>query len=155
MPHHTPRTEQMELQVCGSTTYRENRWREAVLEYLFGIWSGDAYTLSRPKIRFGSFTLRLHQKGFYYGYGVSPDAIGPEYAAMTNENTIRTSNSHSEVEQALVRFVKNNRIRFLHIGFAPLGQGYLFLWKKAGRGEIGCLADGIPETHEAALIRHL
>jgi len=51
-----------EIQVAGAECFPENRWREALLSYLFGVWS-DGRVMGRPKISFGPVTLRLDASG--------------------------------------------------------------------------------------------
>ena len=49
------------IQVSGITWFPPERWREAILYYLFGLWSNKGCVAYRPKIRFGSVVLRLDE----------------------------------------------------------------------------------------------
>ncbi|QQG46101.1 MAG: hypothetical protein HYY55_04025 [Candidatus Niyogibacteria bacterium] len=138
------------IQVSGlsSQEFPESRWREAILFFLFGIWSDRQSVVHRPKINFGDFTLRLdYYNGEYYAYGYAevpqePPALGPD-------DLVETSGRQADVEVALIRFVKNDRIRQLRLCVVcdqKVRHAQLVLWKKARRGEYGCAGIGLPYT---------
>jgi len=124
------------LQISGNRTFEENRWREAILFYLFGIWSGKEDVTYRPKIHFGMMCLRLDpDTGQYFAYGASPDWEIPQ--DLGGELLITDGCGKYEVEVSLARFVKNDRVRMLVISFGD-GQ-FLRLWKDPDRrGKYGC-----------------
>ena len=128
-----------EIQVSGLTLFPMNRWREGILHYLFGVWGNKDNVMYRPKINFGGVSLRLDvAKRKYYAYGIGPDA---ELLAFTGREII-TLDDQSEVEVALIRFVKNDEIKRLTIVFP--NRSWFYLWKTERRGEYRCAAVGIP-----------
>lgn len=131
-----------DIQVSGlvSQEFPESRWREAILFYLFGIWSSRQSVTYRPKISFGDITLRLDQLGGeYYAYGVAGDIH--DVPSVSEDARLGCGGQQAEVELALVRFVKNERIRMLTL---KLDSGLLCFWKKQRRGEYGMASWGIP-----------
>lgn len=129
-----------ELQVAGSRCYDSNRWREAILAFLFGLWRGDRYICGRPKIHFGSLCLRLDwEERRYFAYGKGADTI-PDI--LLGLETLEIGDSQLGVENGLVRFVKDDKIGMLTIHFQ---RGSMTLWKGAKRGEYGCWSsDQVP-----------
>ncbi len=128
-----------EIQVAGDWCFPENRWREAILYFLFGMW---AEKITRPKIMFGCVTLRLDPTGRkYFAYGASDEKV-PE--AILPDHRLLVADDRGEVELGLVQFVKNERIRRLTIMLYDGGK--LDLWKTQRRGEYGCAADRIPRS---------
>lgn len=125
-----------DLQISGWTNFSENRWREAILFYLFGIWSEKEDVVYRPKIHFGTMCLCFDEDaGRYFAYGASPDWEVPQ--DLGGGLLITEGCGRDEVEMSLVRFVKNDRIRILVISFG--GGRYLRLWKDPERrGKYGC-----------------
>ena len=135
-----------DLQVSGLTEFPEARWREAILFYLFGIWSNKDKVVYRPKIAFGDITLRLDLRdGEYYAHG---HAESPEYppAVKLEQGLIETTGLKAEVEVALIRFVKDNRIKLLRLQLPASNHGQLVLWKKAKRSEYGYAGVNLPYT---------
>lgn len=131
-----------DIQVGGWTHFPESRWREAILFYLFGVWADKEDVISRPKIIFGNVTLRLDLDAReYFAYGCSHDEQLPSFP---KEATLMVGCSQDEVEQGLIRFVKNDRIKFLAICLPC--QGRVELWKKEKRGQYGYTAYGIPTS---------
>lgn len=129
------------IQAGGHTHFPARLWREAILFYLNGMWAAKQEVIYRPKLIFGTVTLRLDveaQKYFAYGAG-------------NEENVPLTGRGHelivgcqrAEVEQALIRFVKDEAVGALTI---QLGPGTLCLWKKERRSEYGMAAFGIPRS---------
>lgn len=133
-----------EIQVAGSTCYPENKWREAILTFLFALWRGDRYVCGRPKIHFGCLCLRLDaEDGCYFAYGKGSDA---ECTAVSygSCDLLEVGGSRLEVESALIRFVKNKQIKVLVL---RLRNGIVVLWKKDRRGQYGCWSSSeIPRT---------
>ncbi len=130
-----------EIQVSGLTLFPMNRWREAILHYLFGVWSNKNNVMCRPKINFGGVSLRLDLgTRRYYAYGTAPDAEPPTFTGRE----IITIDDQSEVEVALIRFVKNDEIKRMTIVFR--NHMWLYIWKTERRGEYRCAATDIPTS---------
>ncbi len=130
------------IQVSGRQNYEENRWREAILYYLFGVWGNLQEVMYRPKIMFGGITLRLNSNGSeYYAYG-PPTEEPPPIVKSPEEHLDLLDEDQWGVEIALIRFVKNNQIRQLTLRFR---YGELRLWKKSQRGQYGIAAVGLPK----------
>lgn len=140
-----------EIQVSGLDCFPGNRWREAILYYLNGIWADRECVTYRPKIHFGNVpkvdswqevVLRLDRSlGEYYAYGTSAERPPRE---CNREAILVVGCGQTEVEQGLIRFVKNNRIRQLWILLR--GQEVICLFKTRERGFLGVSADGIPPS---------
>lgn len=131
------------LQVSGLTNFSEERWREAILHFLFGVWGNKYEVMYRPKICFGQLTLRLDPDDReYFAYGLSRDDELPDFPSKDRDSEFVVGCSQTEVEQGLIRFVKNDQIKKLTI--ALRNHGTLVLWKKERRGQYGCFAQGIP-----------
>jgi hypothetical protein len=130
--------EPAEIQVSGGKLFDTNHWREAVLYFLFGVWGDEEPVMYRPKIGLPpNLTLRLATNhDAYYAYGDGGDAKPPEF---WDEQKLVVGSGQLEVENGLVRFVKNNRIEMLQIDF-PEGTT-LCLWKGQRRGELNCWSD--------------
>lgn len=137
-----------DIQVSGlpSQEYPESRWREAILFFLFGIWSNRESVAYRPKISFGDITLRLDSSsGSYYAYGHAEWPQEPP--ALRPDDLVVTSGRQADVEVALIRFVKNDRIGQLRLGVVcaqNVHRAQLVLWKKTRRGEYGYAGIGLP-----------
>jgi len=134
------------IQVAGLTYYPENRWREAILAFLFSVWSGDTYVLGRPKIHFGQLTLRLDRdEKRYFVYGKGSDLVVTEGIKTLDEDArLCIGDSQATVETGLIRLVKDNRIKALQI--CSCGHS-IALWKKGRRGEYGCWSSpGVPTS---------
>lgn len=144
-----------EIGVGTLAIFPEERWREGILYYLFGLWSGDVAVTMRPKITFGSVTLRLipdpHALNpdirVYCAYGIGFDMWSSGEGAFhtKREAHLSVGNGQDHVEVALVRFVKDDRIKVLTI---HTGGGGIQLWKTPRRGEYRCMSVGLPETWE-------
>ncbi len=134
-----------DIQVSGFTCFPESRWREAILYYLFGIWGNRSDVTYRPKISFGDIWLRLDSSnGRYYAYG--HEETFEQVPPLGSDDLIVTSDEQVKVEVALIRFVKNDRIKQLRLRF-PAKSGdtcTLVLWKKTRRGEYGVASLGLP-----------
>lgn len=129
-----------DIQVSGlvSQEFPESRWREAILFYLFGIWSGRQSVMYRPKISFGSVTLRLDSdEGKYEAYGTPPEELTSTLRFRADEKLFVDTGRQADVEVALVRFVKNDQIKLL-ILWLPQLRVFFTLWKKSRRSQYGC-----------------
>ena len=136
-----------EIQVSGHTIFPGYRWREAILYYLFGIWGDRLEVTYRPKISFGGVTLRLNVGArAYFAYGEHSGDCG---GISAETEMLIVGCGQDEVEQGLIRFVKNDRIRVLVIGL-PL-RGIINLRKKERRGEYNVTAIGIPRNSDEAV----
>jgi len=134
------------IQVSGLTDFPEARWREAILYYLFGIWSNNDKVAYRPKIMFNDLTLRLNRgAGTYYAYG---RLEVPEKPPRTNgDEMLKVDDPNQcDVEIGLIRFVKNSQIKMLVLNLQP---GSLVLWKKTRRGEYGCAGFDLPYAYSS------
>jgi len=135
-----------EIQVGGLFSFPESRWREAILFFLFGIWSGKPEVVGRPKIIFGDLTLRLDAEAEeYFAYGRSYESLPLLIASLLSKKHLSVGPRQAEVEQGLIRFAKNNRIKLLTI-HAQGGQGIVYLWKKERRGAYGYTAMNVPTS---------
>lgn len=142
-----------DLQVSGNKFFPEQRWREAILFYLNGIWSDNQIVTYRPKIMFGGVTLRLDfDAGEYFAYGETPGVNLPmqflhlpevESRRRAEQKLFVRTPTQAEVEVALVRFVKDNRIKLLTIKFE---HGHINLWKMSKRSQYRCAAYNIPRS---------
>ncbi len=136
-----------DIQVSGlpSQEFPEARWREAILFYLFGIWAGRESVTYRPKIILGDITLRLDpSEGVYYAYGANIETLPLTLpAGERDDHLVMRTWKQAEVEVALARFVKNDRIRWLTL---QLQHGRLVLWKKPRRSQYGIAGVDIPRS---------
>ena len=135
------------IQISGLQEFPESRWREAILFYLFGIWANRQSVTYRPKINFGDITLRLDPSGgeyYEYGHAEVPQDVPP----LGPDDLVETSGRQADVEVALIRFVKNDRIKQLRLGVVcdQIHLSQLVLWKKARRGEYGYAGIELPYT---------
>lgn len=125
-----------DIQVSGLSCYPEERWREAILHFLFGVWGNKDQVMYRPKISFGGIVLRLNTSNCeYYAYkqaSVSQEEPPP----CSSCDLVEHSGRQADIEVALIRFVKDNRIKQLRLWLRS-GQEIIF-WKKDKRGEYGC-----------------
>ncbi len=138
-----------DIQVSGLTSqeFPESRWREAILFYLFGIWANRQSVTYRPKICFSDITLRLDRSsddGEYYVYGTPTEELPYPFPIREDEKLTVRSFRQVDVEVALARFVKNDRIKLLTLSLRYSGR--LMLWKKSRRGQYGCTATDIPRS---------
>ncbi|MEK7461882.1 MAG: hypothetical protein AAB586_02310 [Patescibacteria group bacterium] len=134
-----------DIQVSGLQGYPESRWREAILSYLFGVWSNKPSVIYRPKISFGGITLRLDLTNWeYYAYGHAE--IPQEAPPLGPDDLVETLGKQVAVEVALMRFVKDNRIKQLRLCLPsiPRDGATFILWKKERRGEYGYSGVGLP-----------
>lgn len=92
-----------------------NVWREAVLSFLYGIWSSDKTIVNNPIIQFNNTVLRWHEER-YVGYH-SPLGRDPEnHPGHGGKDVwIVVDAKRQDVEYGLIRFVKDNTLRHLII----------------------------------------
>ncbi len=129
------------LYVSGGREFPEDRWRDCILHFLNGLWSGDLDIACRPRLHLGEITLRLDEEaGEYFAYGTSLETPVPEVADYEMEYSI---GSRLEVQDRLMRFVKDDRIKLLVL---RLRVGTVCLWKKPWRSRFGISAHGIPSN---------
>ncbi|MSR84903.1 hypothetical protein EXS71_00450 [Candidatus Uhrbacteria bacterium] len=131
-----------EFQVSGLQCFPERRWRECFLHYLFGIWGGKSNVTYRPKIAFGNGGLRLDPGAReYWVYGTTVGANPPPHLGTEipeghdDPPEIIVGCQQVEVEQALIRFVKNDRIQQLTI--TGCNGKELRFWKMSERSRLG------------------
>ncbi len=148
------------IQISGDRCFEPFRWREAILYYLNGVWSGRTQVMYRPKISlsnapdegsFASVVLRLddHAKD-YYAHGTSS---GTAILGILPEEMLEVGDGQAEVEGALIRFVKNDQIKLLLINFHHRqGVGRVFLWKTDRRGDLGVRMENMPRSMDRAEI---
>lgn len=120
--------------------YPMSSWRQAILAYLFGIWSGDRKFLRDPEIRFGSARLilptgdcRRDRSTDVFRLG----GTGPEepFTTYYGNYSLSVNVSRTEVMEALARFAKDPFLGRIHI---DAGDTMLVLSQKERRGEYGC-----------------
>lgn len=140
----------LDLQVSGNKSYDGSQWREAILAYLGGVWSGDESVTSRQKLCFNNTVIRLGREGKYYAYFVNePDGAegGPIGIPMARPSDLLVvmHTTENEVESALIRFVRNNKIRKLALMFdnGVSSEGMILLAKGQKRGEIHIYTYGL------------
>ncbi len=129
---------------CSGDHFPLRRWREAILTYLFAIWSGEQglrRLIHRPKLIIQGVTLRLDfetQQYFAYG-GTGRDALG-EYRGG---EVLLVGPGKAEVEVGLARLVKDNDICAMQIRWPT---SWVWFGKTSRRGELIVGDCGIPET---------
>jgi hypothetical protein len=132
-----------DIQVSGLDCFPESRWREAVLHYLFGVWSNNQQVMYRPKISFDGIVLRLDPTTqTYYAYGQAQHsasrrawhALLDRWDRKCSGEILEVSCNKNEVEVALIRFVKDNQISNLTIHFRRVSASFS-LCKTTRRGE--------------------
>ena len=135
--HHVPK----HIQVSGMKCFGENRWREAIMYFLFGIWGNKPEVMCRSKIRIGHITLLLlPSDGTYLACGASAEDAPWE----VGEDCLTVSDRQLEVENGLIRFVKDDSIRTLFINIGSIGQ--VCLWKHMQRARLGIACRHIPSS---------
>lgn len=140
-------TSSHEIQVAGLRCFAESEWRNAILHYLFGVWDGNPQNgvAHRPKISFGCVVLRLNPVAdAYVGYLNSDvEKAGDEFPrhGFPGNATLVVGYRRAQVENGLIRFVKNILIR--HLALSLPGGCTIHLWKKGARGQYGYSASGL------------
>ena len=114
------------IQVAGGQVFKGSHWREAILFFLNGIWSDDAEVTHRPKISFNNTVLRRDGERYIGYYSLDPDS-GERPHVADKDILVIPESTQAEIENGLIRFVKNNQIRQLGICFE--GKGVIVLTK--------------------------
>jgi hypothetical protein len=132
-----------EVEVSRRVCFEGNRWIEAILYYLNGIWKNDSVIAPHPELRFDNVTLRLADTNYFaYVDGITP----PRPRVQAKDLLAVPYSTQNDVEAGLVRFVKNNQIRQLAITF--LGEGALYLTKQR-RAELIISVEGLSNMDAA------
>lgn len=134
------------IEVAELYEYPESRWRQAILRFLFGIWSGDPTVTCRPELRIGNVTLRLFNERYVAFGSVEGDEVPP---TIPITQSLLVGDRKADAEVALVRFVKDDRIKMVNLVLGNNKDRYLAIWKKDRRGEFGFWVKNIPETWTA------
>jgi hypothetical protein len=122
---------ELKVGVTKEKIFPMSRWREAILNYLFGVWS--VYEGTPAKICFGTIELLRDPKS--KRYTVSGETIEEPPGGYYGNYSIQVKDEHTEVECALARFAKDDHMGQLCIDFR---DGFvLMLWNKERRGEYG------------------
>ena len=139
--------EQDYIQVAGLECYPTNRWRDALMAFLMGIWGDQGSVMYRPKIDLGPACLRLDPdaKAFTIsGHNPSPSYEGSWSGPVSKAK--RACSERTWVTQVgrpgdmvktmdqLVRFVKDSARLRLVLMF-PTSQ-VLVLTKGRKRGDL-------------------
>ncbi len=106
--------------------FKPGKWRAAILHFLFEVWSGNDEFKHSITIDSAVLTLdpTTHQ---YMLQSVSLVTHNPTLTEATADNSLAVSNNQLDVQDGLVRFVKNTKIKTLLIRFP--GNGILILEK--------------------------
>ena len=123
------------------------KWREAVLFYLNGVWSKHPDVMTRsefcyPQIDFWKdaayVCLRLHPStSTYSGEGLGLSVLPKLTDFLSSEILAVESNGRAEVEQALIRFLRDRSIRYVMLRVPSNNaqfRGSIHLWKEKGNG---------------------
>jgi hypothetical protein len=128
--------------ICvADKTFPTRRWREAILYFLFGIWSGDKRFWHDPEIHFGELKLVLKTRDCrvsekddaFVIYGVAPDEPVNHYHG---NYSLRVGGGRCEVMDALVRFAKDPYLGKLDVRID--NRHRLTFFQKERRSEYGC-----------------
>ena len=125
----------------GKKVFPMSRWREAILYYLFGIWSGDPKFRKNPEIRFGNLTLTLYTRDCRVPEKTDAFSIEGFSPSVGNTGgygnyTLYIGSSRLEVMDALARFAKDPYLAQVIIDFED--GAHLAFFRKERRGEYGC-----------------
>jgi len=135
-----------DIQVSGNTAYEGSQWREAILAYLGGVWSGDVSVTNRQKLNFNNTTIRLGGDGKYYAYFVLEPDFGSIHVEFSKpaELLVVMDATENDVESGLIRFVRNNKIRQLALMFKGVSpEGMILLTKGQKRSELHITTYGL------------
>ena len=134
------------MQVAGLQCYPTNRWRDALMAFLMGIWGDYSNVMYRPKIDLGPACLRLDpdQKTFtlsghnpHPGNGSWELPLDDAQKARNERTWVADAGKTGDMVQTmdqLVRFVKDPARLRLVLMF-PTGQ-VLVLTKGRKRGDL-------------------
>ena len=144
------------IQVASWKPFTEDKWREAILFYLNGIWGDKPNVIANPIIQFCDVTLRLLKGVRYVAYTAQDDATQQDkeeldrmgylgfddrYAIwaktipqeFTVPECIEAGDFPLDVHNALIRFVRSPKVRLVTVAFD--GAGRFSMWKTKNRGE--------------------
>lgn len=135
-------TKKFEITVADKT-FPMRRWREGILYFLFGVWSGDKRFWHDPSICFGDLKLTLknrdsrtpEKEDHFVIEGTSPDQPINSYYGNYSLR-IRSGSEVAKVMDALVRFAKDPCLGKVDIDIDD--KTTLTLFGKERRGEYGC-----------------
>jgi len=121
------------IHVVGSQTYPGENWREAIISYLNGIWSGKT---DLRGLYFNNTCVRLSKTGGEYYLYFRHEQDGPEPQNLAACETVWAVSypALNDMEIGLIRFVRNNSIRQLVLTFP--GVGNMTLTKGQKRSEL-------------------
>ena len=133
------------IQVSGLNTFPQHRWREGILYFVNGILADEDRVMYRPKISLGDVGLCLDAENERYSFwGFDTNVVPP---VVDKAFTLAVGASQVEVEHALLRFVKNGKIRMLTLRMPVRGGGVvledgplmseLVFWKGRERSFLG------------------
>ena len=128
------------IQIAGDTVFEGSRWREAILAFLNGIWADDVAVTHRPKISLNNTVLRIGRGEKYVGYFVYAPDFGGRPTVADKDLLVVPDPTRAEVENGLIRFVRNGQIRQLGICFP--GKGNIVLTKGRKRSELFVVTGG-------------
>lgn len=140
--------------LSGRRVFDQSQWRQAILFYLNEIWMHNAsdYRVGgdMPSITFDNVTVQLDLSPpdpFYFAYG--PLSQTPIEDFQTKSNSPRelciVPFGQLQVENGLIRFVKNDRIGILTI-LLPGQCSQVSLYKRDKRGEFRVGMQNVPAT---------
>lgn len=143
------------IRILENRNFIGSDWREAILTFLNGVWS-DHIVINHPaEICFNNIRLQLGQNNEYYVYFlVERDGTNFNATAPYNRDAmyIVSYPSANDVEAGLIRFVRNNKIRQLVIGFP--GVGRVTLTKDQKRGSLFVSAEFYIPSMQAEMRRN-
>ncbi len=135
------------IQIAGSRTFLGHLWRDAITIYLNGIWQGNEEISHRPKIVLNGIGLRLHGET-YVGYLSSSEYLPTERPRVADKDLLVIPQpTQAEVENGLIRFVRNSQIRQLGICFPDSG-GVIAFTKGLKPGNLFITAEGSIPTFD-------
>lgn len=139
----------------GGKKFPETRWREAILFYLFTVWSGKEKR-GKLSISLEGWTFQCYEYNgsnlnfpkSESGYHTYPNARAGKIGHRDEMPVIRSGDSllvvdkqTEKVEVGLARFVKDDSIQMLIINYGKnkvtgADEGFA-LWKKSARSGLG------------------
>jgi hypothetical protein len=123
----------------NSNSFPANRWREAMLDFLMGIWSGDS--VRGPNIQVRGIVLRRNEDTSRFKVDGPREVVDMRGVALNHGRLMMIEDGTYEIECGLIRFVKNDSIRYLAITFDE-ARATLWFWKGQQRGELYCSLHG-------------
>ena len=132
----------MDIQISGLRVFPRGEWRNAILHYLTGVWAGHNNVTYRPKVCWseaGFSRMPVEDDSdltpLFYELYAGDEAFGRTPPFVMEEQTIRVSAERLQLEAALVRFVRNDKLMMLVVDGADHegSRLRLFFWKKRGQ----------------------